>query len=56
MKKENATQLTLGKTTIAMLNTTWSKRPGGLKQWHGMGQSTLPACDVTNPPTGTLAF
>lgn len=49
-------KLTLDRMTIAVLNNSWSK---GLKgqQYRAayFEQSTLPACDVTNPTTITYA-
>lgn len=59
MKKssEQTKKLTLGRTTIALLNGSWSKRQG-VNQWHFPTQvsSIPPVCDVTNTGAGVAGF
>ena len=59
MKKtfDQTKKLTLGRTTITLLGSTWSKRQG-INQWHFMTQTTSipPACDVTNTGIGIAGF
>jgi hypothetical protein len=55
MKKtsDQTKKLTLGRTTVTMLGSTWSKRQGA-NQWHFITQTSSipPACDVTTTITG----